>query len=61
MESNFVFSSKMKLRAVSFMKHRGITSTEFDCPATDAVVLEADTTQIEPSPVPYACVHVFAM
>jgi hypothetical protein len=51
MESNFVFSSKMKLEPVSFMKHRGITSTEFECPATDAAVFQTDTTQIEPSPV----------
>jgi hypothetical protein len=31
------------------MMHRGITTTEFECPATDAAVFQADTTQIEPS------------
>jgi hypothetical protein len=41
------------------MTHRGITTTEFECPTTEAAVLQADTTQIEPIPVLRACVHVF--
>jgi hypothetical protein len=41
------------------MLHRDITATEFECPATNAAVFQADITQIEPSPVLRACVHSF--
>jgi hypothetical protein len=43
------------------MMHRGITTTQFECPTADATVFQADTTQIEPSPVQRACVLFFVM
>jgi hypothetical protein len=61
MESTLCSEAKLKLGAVSFMKHTGTTSTDFECPATDAAAFQADTTQIEPSPVLQTCVHVFVI
>ena len=60
MEMIFLCSqANMKLKLVSFMMHRGTTTTEFECPATDAAAFQADTTPIEPSAVLYACVYFF--
>jgi hypothetical protein len=47
----------MKLKPASFIMHRGITTTQFECPAPDAVAFQPDSTEIEPSPVLRACVY----